>query len=79
MVSRPPSKTLDDSDAGVELSWVEGRVHVVNVRKGSRADRAGLFVGDEILYVLMGLMGAVRWRVHTLARKACVPCLLVCM
>lgn len=57
---RPPQKS-EDGDAGVELSWVDGRVHVVGVRKGSRADRAGLFVGDEILYEILKRMRACLW------------------
>ncbi|KNC74054.1 hypothetical protein SARC_13389, partial [Sphaeroforma arctica JP610] len=36
---------------GVTLQWVEDRIHVVTVKPKSRAERAGLFVGDEILEV----------------------------
>lgn len=48
--SRPPHKH-EDADSGIELAWVDGRVHVVSVDQNSRAEKAGVFVGDEILEI----------------------------
>eukprot|EP01134_Creolimax_fragrantissima_P002986 CFRG2986T1 len=45
----------DDSPSeeinGVSMQWVDDRIHVVGVKAKARAERAGLYVGDEILEI----------------------------